>query len=171
MGTVIDREQPWAVPVTVIFASPRSAVDPAVNLSVEAELVDEGENVPVSPVGRFETESVTFDVNPLSGVTVTVSSAEDPCTTRILSAGGDSENPFTTTVSESESDSPPPVLVTVNVSEPRDALQLVVTVSTEVQFDEVTGLRENDPDNPVPSPETESVTFDVKPSSGSTSTS
>ena len=113
-------------------------------------------------------------MNPASGVTVIVSPAELPCATRILSAGGDSENPFTTTTSESESAAPPPVPLTVNVSDPRDALQLVVTVSTEVQAgveSDVAGLGEKLPVNPVPRPETASVTFDVKPSSGSTSTS
>ncbi len=66
------------VPVTVKSAPPRVASEAAVSVStevqagVEPEVAGLGEKSPVTPVGRSETASATFDVNPSSGVTVTV---------------------------------------------------------------------------------------------------
>ena len=171
MGTVIDSGQPWAVPVTVNVVDTAGAPGSTLRVNLEDEPVEVGEKDPLTPSGRSETLSATFEANPESRCTVIVTPAEDPAASDTVSDGPDREKPRTTTVSVSESEAPPPAPVTVKLSEPRAASQLLATVSLEVQSEEVTRSESNDPVRPGPRFETLSVTFEVKPGSGSTSTS
>ena len=161
---------PWAVPVTVNSSRPRSALGRALKVSVEVEWVGLGEKRPVTPEGRLETLNRTFPENPGCLSTSTSYSTRLPRCRLALSGVTKTENVRGVTAAMPEAVYPPPRPVTVNSSRLAVVLQLVAIVSTDVQFEDVTVVREKDPLRPVPRPETLSWTFLANPFCGWTST-
>ncbi len=139
MGTVIDSGQPWAVPVTVNVVDTAGAPGSTLRVSLEDEPVEVGEKDPLTPSGRSEMLSATFEANPESRCTVIVTPAEDPAASDTVSRSRQGKAPDHDRVRIRVRGTPSGP-VTVKLSEPRAASQLLATVSLEVQSEEVTGL-------------------------------
>jgi len=166
--TVVEALRLPDVPVTLTVAGPAVARPATANVRNEVPAEGPGLKVPVTPVGRPETASVTAPENPYCGTVVTRAYPDAPCGTLSFAGEALSVNVgggVTVSASVVFAEMLPDVPVTVMVVVPAVTGFAAISVSVPAPF---ARFAENVAVMPVGSPEAAMVTAPLKPFSGVT---